>query len=250
MFDRDFGKAHPQHRDGARHTAKCVRDHHGILARIGGLRIRARKITERRSGEVRAVEKPLIIQRRQSARHNPEGCGLAGGYRLALRLGKDRRGLVRLHMGHRVAEADPAARGAEREAAEPAAREVNPGRAVGFEVDPADVGSVGVPTQVAGTVHVDAKIVGGKILVLQPIGRLAVAQADPAEVRSEDVAGTNLGANAQVRSLFYSIAPVGRTSPKAFALPGTRSARAAADGSIAGTATLTRIEREGRLQRL
>ena len=108
------------------------------------------------------------------------------------RTGSDR---VRLHDGKGVAQADPAAIGAVDVTAHPAGEQVHPGRAVGLEVNPADVRPIGEAAQVAQAVLVHPEVIGREVLVIDAVRGAAVAQVNPAHVGGVYIPGTNVFAD-------------------------------------------------------
>ena len=66
-------------------------DHHGIIARVGGLHVAARVTGRSRTTDVGAIETPLVIQRRRSGRADTERHAGAGIDRLVRGLGGDGR---------------------------------------------------------------------------------------------------------------------------------------------------------------
>ena len=100
-----------------------------------------------------------------------------------------------MHVGHGVAEGDPAAVCAPGVAAKCAGHQVDFGRSRALETDPPDVCAISVAAEVAEAVLVYAEISGGQILVANTVGWSAVAETDPANVAGIYVARANIVAN-------------------------------------------------------
>src|SRR4029077_11516871 len=102
---------------------------------------------------------------------------------------------VGLDHGQGVAQANPTAIGAPDITRHPARLEVHLGRAVGLEIEPANVRAVSITAQVAQAILVDPKIIGRKVLIIDAIGGSTAAQADPARVGRVDGTRADVLAN-------------------------------------------------------
>src|SRR5208282_5385558 len=87
---------------------------------------------------------------------------------------------------------NPAAVRAPDVAAQITGDQVDGRRAVGFEINPADVGTPGVAAQIAERIEVHAKVGGGIVLILDAVGRRAAAEVDPADVGGINEAGADV----------------------------------------------------------
>ena len=105
------------------------------------------------------------------------------------------RNMIRLNHREGVAQTDPAAVCRINRATKLSGFEVHFGSAVGFEVDPADIGAVGEAAEIAQAVIVDAVIDRGVVLVLDTIGGGVAPEMNPANIGGVEIAGTNELAN-------------------------------------------------------
>ena len=89
---------------------------------------------------------------------------------------------IRLHIRNGVAQGNPAAIRAPDVATQIARDQIHFRRTVILKVDPADVCAISKAAQIAEAVLIYSKVIGGKILIINAVGRTAAAQVDPADI--------------------------------------------------------------------
>src|SRR5439155_20499289 len=85
-----WGRVHRQHRIRTARAARLVRDHDGIVPRVGRLHIGSRVTAAVRARDGGRVETPLVGERRRTGRGDAEGGALSLVRRLALGLDQNR----------------------------------------------------------------------------------------------------------------------------------------------------------------